>query len=260
MTPREPSRAGTWSDGGLVVKALAVAPVAVARVLTVAFVAAAVLAANVALPPVLPANAATSGGGLEVSRDGTSFATTLPGVFDRIALTVPGDSQSSEFWVRNTGPVPARLRLVIAAVAVSDAALAEALTVAAGTTAYPGTAASLASAQPCRVLSEGELLAPGGSVRVSATLSLGALDGLAGQGGTADFALRASLSDAALGSLPPTSCGASGTDLPAAGRDDAPLASTGSAPPTAPPVLAAVALAAGALLLVGAGRRRRASR
>lgn len=201
--------------------------------------------------------AAAPGDGIQVSPDGVTYAASLPGgLFDQITISVPGDSQSAEFWISNIGPVPAYLRVAVANVAVSDPVLAGALSVNASTTAHPGTPAALAAAQPCQVLTEGDLLLPGDTVHVSATLALGDLDGLSGQGGTATFALRVGLTDS-VAQLPPTSCGNGGINLRVTGGNgDIPLAYTGSEVPL-PIIIGAASLLGIGLFFLVASRRRR---
>ncbi len=202
---------------------------------------------------------ASAADGIEVSPDGVTYADLLPGgLFDQITISVPGDSQTTGLWVRNAGPVSAYLRVMIANVTVSDPVLAGALTVDASTVAHPGTAAALSMAQPCYVLTEGDLLAPGDTVHVTATLALGDLSGLSGQGGTASFALRIGLSDSVI-PLPPTECGTTGTDIVVTGGSgNIPLAHTGAEAPIPLIIGAASVLGAGLFLLVAARRRREA--
>lgn len=58
-----------------------------------------VLALALGLAPTQPAAAA---GGIAVSPDGVTYAAALPGgLFDQITISVPGDSQTTEFWIRN---------------------------------------------------------------------------------------------------------------------------------------------------------------
>jgi hypothetical protein len=211
--------------------------------------------ALVALGGAAPALAAT---GIQVSADGVTYAASLPdGLFQQIEISVPGDSQDAEFWIRNDGPVAAHLRVLVASVSVSDPVLADALTVSASTAAHPGPTVTLSSAQPCHVLTEGDLLQPGDTVHVTARLALGDLDGLDGQGGTASFALRVHLTDSSV-PLPPTECGTNATDIPAAGGDgDIPLAYTGAEVPLPFIIGAASLLGVGLFLLVAAKRRRR---
>lgn len=204
---------------------------------------------------------AAQGDGIQVSPDGVAYAAALPGgLFDEIAIAVPGDNQAAEFWIRNVGAVPAHLRIALASVSVSDPVLAGALTITASTSAHPGTATALAAAQPCQILTEGDLLSPGDTVHVSATLALGELDGLSGQGGEATFALRVGLSDSAV-PLPPTSCGDNGIDIPVTGDPETPggipLAYTGSEAPLPLVIGAASVLGVGLFLLAAARRRRK---
>ncbi|MBB5632461.1 hypothetical protein BKA04_000684 [Cryobacterium mesophilum] len=216
----------------------------------VAFVTALVLGGVVA-----PASAVT---GIEVSRDGMTFTGALPGtLFDQITVSVPGDTQSTVLYVRNAGSTAGFLRVALTSVTVSDPALAEALTVSAATADFPGAPVALAEAEPCHVLTEGDLVAPGGVVRISSALRFGDLQGTIGQNGSATFSFRVSLSDAVVGSLLPTECG-SGTTIPAAGDDSIPLAHTGAEPPAAMIMGTAVMLGVGLFLLVTARRRREA--
>lgn len=205
------------------------------------------------------ASSASAASGIEVSPDNVTYAATLPGgLFNQITISVPGDSQTTDFWVRNAGPVPAYFRVAIANVTVSDPVLAGALSVNASTVAHPGTAATLAAAQPCRVLTEGDLLSPGDTVQVTARLALGDLQGLVGQGGTASFDLRVGLSDSVI-PLPPTSCSTTGTDIQVTGGGgNIPLASTGTETPVPVIIGAASILGVGIFLLVAARRRREA--
>ena len=202
---------------------------------------------------------ADSDGDVLVSWDGVVYFPTIPGGFlDQIEISVPGDTQTAGFWVRNAGPVPAYLRIAVANVVASDPVLATALSINAGTAAHPGTDATLADADPCRVLTEGDLLQPGGTVHVTATLALGDLGGLAGQGGMAKFDLQVALSDSVI-PLPPTTCSDLGTNIPATGGDgDIRLARTGSDLPLPVIMGAASILGVGLFLLVAARRRRKA--
>lgn len=205
------------------------------------------------------AAAADSDGDVLVSWDDVVYFPTIPGGFlDQIEISVPGDTQTAGFWVRNAGPVPAYLRIAVANVVATDPVLATALSINAGTAAHPGTEASLSDADPCRVLTEGDLLQPGGTVHVTATLALGDLGGLAGQGGTAQFDLQVALSDSVI-PLPPTTCSDLATAIPATGGDGkVRLARTGSDLPLPGIMGAASILGVGLFLLVAARRRRRA--
>lgn len=218
---------------------------------------ASVLVSLVAVLLGLGTSSAAAAPGIELSPDGVTYAATLPGgLFDSITIAVPGDSQSTDFWVRNAGPVAAYLRIAISGVTFSDPVLAGALSVNASTATRPGTAATLSSAQPCRVLTEGDLLPVGAVIHVTATLALGDLTGLDGQGGTAGFALQVALSDSTV-PLPPTVCApSSGTSIPVTGGGDIELATTGSEVPL-PLIIGVSALTGVGLFLLVAARRRR---
>lgn len=203
-----------------------------------------------------PATQAVAAGDIEFSRDGVSYSPTLMGgVFNQITITVPGDSQSAVFWIRNAGPVSAYLRIAISDVSVSDPILANALTVNAGTTAHPGTPATLASAQPCRVLTEGDLLAPGGAIRLSASLALGDLSGTTGQSGTVSFSLHVTLTDSTIPILP-TVCPAGGSNIPISGGGGSVVLSYTGVESSLPWVIGASSIVGVGLFLLVAARRR----
>jgi hypothetical protein len=219
-----------------------------------AAVAAVSVAAFVLGGAVSPAAAAS---GIEFSRDGVTFTSSLSGsLLDAITVSVPGDRQSAELYIRNAGSVAGFLRVSLADVVVSDPVLADSLTVTAGTSSIPGSPARLSDARPCYVLTEGDLVAPGGVVKVDADLVLGDLNGRDGQGGSATFSFDVSLSDAVVGSLPPTACN-SGTTIPVSGGGGTiPLAMTGAEPPLGLIIGAASILGVGLFLVIAARRRR----
>ena len=236
------------------------------RLRTVAIVLAIALGVMLGGVGLFAAGPASAAGIVDVSSDGVTYGATFPGaLFEDIGIHVPGDSQATSFYVRNSGTQTGFLRVALANVSVSDAVLGTALTVVASTAGYPGTPAALNQAQPCRVLTEGELVPAGGVVMVDTALMLGNLNGQQGQGGTATVSLRVSLSDAAIGSLPPTSCGALATTIlvvgpgqPVVTGTDTGMAMTGTELPV--PLIAANAslIGAGLFLLLAARRRRRA--
>ncbi|QAV70276.1 hypothetical protein ESZ53_07370 [Salinibacterium sp. UTAS2018] len=161
---------------------------------------------------VAPASAATGGGDIELSADGVSFASTYPGaVFDSVALLSPGDSQTETIYVRNTGTAAGYLRVTMRDVSFSDTTYADALTVTTSAPSSAGSSHSLSAAAPCLVTHEGTVIAAGQTVPVTATLDLGELTGLQGQGATASVSLRFTLSDTTPGSLPATQCANSGS-------------------------------------------------
>ena len=219
----------------------------IASVVGIALVAAVSLGAA-------PAHAV--GSALEFSTDGAHYSAVFPGsLFKDVAVLVPGDSQTITFWIRNAASSAGYLRLVMSDVATSNPALADALSLKVDTEAIAGAPARLSLASPCWVVAEGDRLESGGTVRVTATLTLGDLDYTDGQNARSLFSVRAGLSDAALGSLPPTSCGGPSTAIPVSGPPVV-VAMTGSEFPYPLLVAGAGALGAGLFLLVAARRRR----
>lgn len=171
--------------------------------------AVAAITLSVGVIAVAPAPAAhAAGGSIEISTDGVTFVSNLSGsLFTDIATMVPGDSQSANFYVRNSGNQAGFLRITLRDVVSTDAHLASALTVSASVPGFVGAPVAVDTATPCRVLTEGLVLAPGQTATVATSAALGDLLGQNGQGGNADFAIRVALSDATPGSLPPTDCG-----------------------------------------------------
>lgn len=193
---------------------------------------------------------------MEFSADGITYSPVFTGtLFADITLVVPGDRQTSVFWVRNTSATAGYLRVLLSDVVTSGPAIADAITVQSSTPAFTGTAAPLSAAKPCWVLVEGDVVPAGSAVKVTSVLALGNLTGTVGQSETASLSLGVGMSDAALGGLPPTSCGGATTIIPVSGSPVR-LASTGSETPYSLIALSAGALGVGLFLLVAARRRR----
>ncbi len=204
---------------------------AVLRRLRIAAVAVALglFAGAVALPA--PALAAVPSG-IEVSDDGVTFTSAMSrNLFGSLARIVPGGTQTDFFYLRNAGTVSGILRIVLRDVVTTSPSYADALKITVRTTALPGTWGAVSKANPCWRMLEGEVLAPGDVVRVDAAVFLDNLNGQSGQGATATVGLALSLSDAAAGSTPDTSCGGPATILPVG---------AGPSRPTAKPVFVSV--------------------
>jgi hypothetical protein len=160
-----------------------------------------------------PAHAESSG--IELSTDGVFFARTLSTpLFDPAAALIPGGSQGRDFWVRNASAAPAYLRVSIADVRASDADLAAALTISASTGGDAGSRVAISEAAPCAVLTEGQVIPSGGTLRVSAVAALGDLSGQAGQGATADFRMLVNLSSVNLAGGDRFACLADSGEVP----------------------------------------------
>lgn len=153
------------------------------------------------------AQSASAAGSIEVSSDGTSYSSNYAGaLFNSQMAMVPGDSQSKTFYVRNSGNEDGVLRITMEDVSADDIDFAGALSLSVSTATQTGTAATLSKATPCWELFEGQRVAPGQSVAVTARVVLGNLDGQAGQGATAGMTMRASLSAPQATPLAATAC------------------------------------------------------
>ncbi|MEX1079015.1 MAG: hypothetical protein WED09_07910 [Homoserinimonas sp.] len=135
-------------------------------------------------------------------------------MLDSIGPMIPGDTGRETFFLRNTGDAPAFLRVTLREVTSDDTDFLHALTISASTPTRAGTPVVLGAVDPCWVLVKGQTIGVGETVAVTAVLSLGNLDGMAGQGATARALLRVSLDDISAGIPPPTDCGGAGVDVP----------------------------------------------
>jgi hypothetical protein len=173
------------------------------------------LLAVLALPLMTASPAAATTSGVQLSDDGVHFSSTYSGsLFESTAMMVPMSSQTARFWVKNATAEPAYLRVSLGGVGGGGTAFSGALTVAARTPSSSGSAVGIDAAAPCHVLTQGQVLAPGGTIRVDVTLALGDLDGASGQFSQVDFDILAGLSSAATGSMPPTTCLTNSGTLP----------------------------------------------
>lgn len=155
-----------------------------------------------------------------VSLDGAAFSAGASGaVLTDIARMVPGDSQTGSFFVRNAGDEPGFLRIVLRDIDYTDAKLAQAVTLAADTITQDGVPTPMSFAEPCWVLSEGEVIAAGATTRVDLTAAVGQLVGRDGQNATVTANLGIALSDTTPGSLSPTDCGGLDVNVPVTPRD-----------------------------------------
>jgi hypothetical protein len=166
--------------------------------------AAALLAVLTVLTAQQPAHAA---GELQLSTDGVSWSSGLDGpVFASISRLVPGDSERATIYVRNGGQSDANLRVTLDDVIVSDALLADAITVAVATGNGTAVPTALAAARPCIVVAEARAVRPGGIVALDAALAVGALSGIDGQDATASFSVTVALSQSIPVGVAPTDC------------------------------------------------------
>ena len=208
-------------------------------------------AVALALLPALPAAAADE---VQLSTDGTSWASTLSApLFDSADDMVPRESVSETLWVRNASTTEVALRLTLESGTWSDADYANALTVSA--TATGGTGSSVVASAPgsCRLLLTGVRLAPGASAPVTVTLALGDLTDRLGQDATASLTLGVTVVETS-GTTPAADCttpavavpltpraprpAAAATPEPTATPTPTPTATQAPSQPAEPPILA----------------------
>lgn len=181
------------------------------------------------LPIAISGPAAVASGGAEVSFDGVAYSGRVTGsIFTSVNRMVPGDSQQASFTIRNGSSRPAFVRIVMKDARYDDAALAGAMTFSADAAGAAAAVVPLLQAAPCWVLSEGQVISPGGTLRVTAAAQLGDLDGTAGQNATAAVDFGVSLSDIPPGTLAPDDCGSVDIAIPA-------IPSSATAAPATPP-------------------------
>ena len=124
-----------------------------------------VLGVLAAVGTILPAGAAHAADPLELSIDGATWSSTLPGaLFGSPAAAVPGDVIASALWVRNGSADPARVTLDVA----------DDLGVSAGTLAGDLTLAIDGTPAPGGTRWQGPVLAPGASVRIPLVVTFAA--------------------------------------------------------------------------------------
>jgi hypothetical protein len=152
----------------------------------------------------------------EVSLDGVSYSTAGSGtVFTAVAAMVPGDRQDATFFIRNTSERPAFVRIVLSDVRYTDLDYANALSFSAAADGIAGVPIPATLADPCWLLTEGQVISPGGRLVVTASAMLGNLDGTVGQDSTVTADFGVSLSDQTPGSLSPDDCGSIDVGIPA---------------------------------------------
>lgn len=165
---------------------------------------------------VLPtaASAATSDG-IELSNDGVTFGAQLTApLYSADLRVIPQTSHDASFWVRNDSDEVGFLRIVLSDVSGNNTDLLGALSLQASTPTTVGIPAALTSAQPCRALTQGAVLAPGDSIRIDTSLAIADLVGVAGQSGSVGFGLQVGMSSVDPAGTPATTCVVAGSTVP----------------------------------------------
>jgi hypothetical protein len=155
-------------------------------------------------------------------------------LFGSSAAMVPLDEWTTGFTVTNTGSNTGYLRISVADVASGSSTYEKAMTIAASVPGHTGSPVAMSTAEPCRVLTEGFVLAPGQSAAVTTTLALGDLSGSTGQNNSLSFTVRVGMSDVAPGSIAPTACSPNTVTIPGTGADGSPTSADGTVVVPAP--------------------------
>ena len=224
----------------------------------------AVIAALVAAGVFAAPNAASaSGGDLQVSPDGITYAdaNTLP-VYPESWRFVPGEVRTTSVWVRNTGSATGLLTLEMLNPTASDEILAASVSVSATPAGGPTTPVTITTGianGACTVLGSDHALAPGETPRIDVRAAVApTLEGAQGQLQSVDFVLGALLSDAAARS--PQNVGERCAAVPAETAGAAPSVSalphTGGSVPVVTIAIGAAGIAAGLIVFMSARRRR----
>ncbi|MHC5795621.1 hypothetical protein ACVXZ4_05625 [Lacisediminihabitans sp. FW035] len=210
-----------------------------------------------ALGAAAPASAAT--GDVLLSRDGITFASDLGGgLFDGAGALIPGETVSRSLWIRNPSSSPAAFRVSIRNLASTSADLANGIDLS-WIDSLPGTARSsfsLSGLKACQVMSSAAAIAPGGTVKLSLTLTMADLVSTVAQSERASIDIMVAMRDAAAGSFSGSACGDGGTLLADTGTFRT-VAFTGGTLPVPLIVGGGVLLGVGMCLIVA--RRRRQS-
>lgn len=227
---------------------------------TVHLIAGLVVAAAVVAVPQAALAASDS---VQVSTDGTTYtATNVLPLFSNALRIVPGDAHTTAVWVRNDGPTAARLRIDLIAPQAESSALAAAVTLAATPSGRPAEPVSFAEGignGACTVLRNDQVLQPGQSVRLDVRAEMfAAIAGTTAASEELSFELGASLFDADTVTAQPvgSSCLAAPAPPTSSGAGDGTLAHTGGAFPLAVAAWGTAGLIAGAVVFLGARRRR----
>ncbi|MGV8884214.1 MAG: hypothetical protein ACOH1T_01320 [Microbacteriaceae bacterium] len=153
---------------------------------------------------------------IRVSADGATWSSSYPGtLFGSQIRIVPGASEVSTFYVRNSSPRDGYLRISLRNVDTSDPLYADSLSVSASIPGNGGRPQPLSAANSCIVLLDGPKLAAGATVPVSTVVALANLVDQQSQGSSATFSVHVALSDVLPGVLSPTACSYAGITIPA---------------------------------------------
>jgi hypothetical protein len=175
----------------------AVIPVGIVLIIAMVFL---VAPAAQAAPPSDP------GRPVQFSDDGVQWSNNYTRALFGDVLLVPGGSADRPFYVRNGAADPAILRVTLYGVAATDIDLAAAMTVSTSVPGRPGASVPITDARPCAILSQGQVVPAGDSVRLDNVAALADLSGTSGQARHVSFKLAITLSSIDSAAPQPNSC------------------------------------------------------
>ena len=198
-----------------------------------------------------------------VSTDGVTYQPSLTvGLFDNAGLLVPGDTASSELWIKNPTTSPATVRVNIGDVSTSSVELADNMRLTAVNTANGSTlTATWSELAQCDIMVQPVTIAGGAVIRIDLTLAMLNAPGMIAQHQDGSLTADVSMRDAAAGSFPISTCDPGTTTPaqvdPAAGHPHRVLGYTGETFPTGILLLGSLLVGVGWFLVVARRRRRR---
>jgi LPXTG-motif cell wall-anchored protein len=199
-----------------------------------------------------------------VSTDGVTYLPNLlVGLFDSVGLMVPGDTATSELWIKNPTDSPATVRVNIGDVSSTSVELANNLQLTAvNSVSGASVTETWSQLAQCDVMVQPITIAAGAVLRIDLSLSMLNAPGLVAQHQDGALTADVSMRDAAAGSFPASTCdpaGASPTGTePAATSPRRILGYTGETFPTQLLLLGSILVGVGWFLVVARRRRRRA--
>jgi LPXTG-motif cell wall-anchored protein len=202
-----------------------------------------------------------------VSADGVSYQPSLGvGLFDGAGLLVPGDTATSDVWIKNPLSTPAIVRVNVGDLSTSSVELADNLQVTALDTANGSSVtATWSQLAACDVMVDPVTIAGGAVLRIHLSLVMLNATGVVAQLQNGSLTATIQARDAAGGAFPASTCDPAvadpgttgpGSTQPAATHPRKVLGYTGETFPTQLLILGGVLVGIG-WFLVGARRRRK---
>ena len=208
-----------------------------------------------------------------VSTNGVTYAPSLTvGLFANAGLLVPGDTATSDLWIKNPIATPATIRVNVGNISSSSADLGDNMRLTAVDTANGSTiSATWSELAACDVMVLPVTIAGGAVLHVDLSLAMLDPPGLVAQNQSASLTADVQLQDAAAGGFPSAACapdvtdpGTSdpgstfpGTTQPAATQPRKVLGYTGETFPTQLLLLGGGLVGIGWFLVVARRRRKR---